>query len=157
LARDEIEFAWVMQPMPKGLKMIAGNSTASTPGNGTFDCLMPVLGITRGGTSGTSIPTQCQQGDDLRTVLVFPQCWDGVNLDSPDHKSHMSHAQRYWTGDPLRQYRCPDSHPVVLPQITYVTSYPVPAGGNPSSRRRTADKRTGFAAKVRKEKSAAAQ
>ena len=30
-------------------------------------------------------------------------------------------------------------------------------GGNPSSRRRTADKRTAFAAKVRKEKSAAAQ
>jgi hypothetical protein len=51
----------------------------------------------------------------------------------------MSHAQRYWTGDPLRQYRCPDSHPVVLPQITYVTSYPVPAGGNTSSWRLSSD------------------
>jgi hypothetical protein len=129
----------ILQPMPKGLKMIAGSSTSSAPGNGSFDCLMPELGITRSGISGTSIPTQCQQGDDLRTVLVFPQCWDGVNLDSPDHKSHMSHAQRYWTGDPLRQYRCPDSHPVVPPQITYVTSYPVPAGGNTSSWRLSSD------------------
>ena len=129
----------VMQPMPKGLKMIAGTSTSSTPGNGSFDCLMPVLGITRIGTSGTSIPTRCQQGDDLRTVLVFPQCWDGVNLDSPDHKSHMSFPIKYWTGDPLRQYRCPASHPVVLPQITYVTSYEVPAGGNTSGWRLSSD------------------
>ena len=23
---------------------------------------------------------------------MFPQCWDGVNLDAPDHKSHMAYG-----------------------------------------------------------------
>ena len=25
----------------------------------------------------------------LRAQVFFPACWDGKNLDSPDHKSHM--------------------------------------------------------------------
>ena len=39
----------------------------------------------------------------------------------------------YWTGDPLRQYRCPARDPVVLPQITYLVSYDIPADGNTSA------------------------
>ena len=30
---------------------------------------------------------QCKGG--IRSNLLFPTCWDGVNLDSPDHKSHV--------------------------------------------------------------------
>jgi hypothetical protein len=44
----------------------------------------------------------------------FPQCWDGVNLDSPDHKSHMAEA----TGS-----GCPSTHPVALPHISYEVYY----------------------------------
>ena len=36
-------------------------------------------------------------------------CWDGKNLDSPDHQSHVS----YGNGN----YKCTASHPVVIPQI----------------------------------------
>lgn len=37
-----------------------------------------------------SLPTgPCPQG--LRTQIVFPSCWDGKNLDSSDHQSHMSY------------------------------------------------------------------
>jgi hypothetical protein len=27
----------------------------------------------------------------IMTSLRFPTCWDGVNLDSPDHMAHMSY------------------------------------------------------------------
>lgn len=42
-------------------------------------------------------------------VLRFPACWDGDNLDSPNHKSHMAHL-----GD---NRRCPSTHPFLLPEL----------------------------------------
>ncbi|TVY80377.1 hypothetical protein LSUE1_G005036 [Lachnellula suecica] len=39
---------------------------------------------------------------------MWDRCWDGVNLDSVDHKTHVA----YPTGAD-----CPASHPVQLPQI----------------------------------------
>ncbi len=51
--------------------------------------------------------------------IEFPQCWDGRNLDSPDHKSHM----RYASGG------CPASHPVAMPEITYAVMFRVPSTG----------------------------
>jgi hypothetical protein len=44
------------------------------------------------------------------------RCWDGVNLDSPDHKSHVTYPINgsFEGGSP-----CPASHPVRLPQLFY--------------------------------------
>jgi len=42
-------------------------------------------------------------------------CWDGKNLDSPDHKSHVSYSGNGASGGGA----CPSSHPVKLPQIMY--------------------------------------
>ena len=33
----------------------------------------------------------CPPGDLLEFRVVFPQCWDGVNLTSEDQRSHMSY------------------------------------------------------------------
>ncbi|KAH6641133.1 hypothetical protein F5144DRAFT_618747 [Chaetomium tenue] len=48
----------------------------------------------------------------------FPTCWDGKNLDSPDHMSHMSYPElgTFESGGP-----CPESHPVRVPQLMYET------------------------------------
>ncbi|KAI1789216.1 WSC-domain-containing protein [Ganoderma leucocontextum] len=52
--------------------------------------------------------------DGMRAQVFFPTCWDGVNLDSPDHKAHMAYPiQNYNTGD------CPDTHPVHLVSLFY--------------------------------------
>ncbi|TFK82879.1 WSC-domain-containing protein [Polyporus arcularius HHB13444] len=52
--------------------------------------------------------------DGLRAQVFFPSCWDGNNLDSADHKSHMSYPiQNYNSGD------CPDSHPIQLVSLFY--------------------------------------
>ncbi|EJF58364.1 WSC-domain-containing protein [Dichomitus squalens LYAD-421 SS1] len=52
--------------------------------------------------------------DGMRAEVFFPSCWDGVNLDSSDHKSHLSYPiQNFNSGD------CPDSHPVHLVSLFY--------------------------------------
>ena len=33
-------------------------------------------------------PTKCPSG--IRAQVNFPSCWDGKNVDSPDHKSHVA-------------------------------------------------------------------
>lgn len=44
------------------------------------------------------------------------RCWDGQNLDSPDHKSHVAYGQGSGaTGGGA----CPSTHPVKLPQVMY--------------------------------------
>ena len=53
-------------------------------------------------------------------IVSFPPCWDGVNLDSPDHISHMSFR---------RGSGCPASHPVQVPKVTEVFRYPVNISG----------------------------
>ena len=69
--------------------------------------------------SDLPFPQLASQETVCACTSTFPQCWDGINLDSPDHKSHMSVPELFWSGDPERQYRCPRSHPVVLPLITF--------------------------------------
>jgi hypothetical protein len=49
-------------------------------------------------------------------IIKFPECWDGVHTDSPDHISHMAYA----TG-----MGCPSSHPVRVPALTMVVRYPI--------------------------------
>jgi hypothetical protein len=51
-------------------------------------------------------------------MYAILSCWDGKNLDSPDHKSHVAYPESgtFETGG-----TCPKSHPVKIPQILYET------------------------------------
>jgi hypothetical protein len=71
-----------------------------------------------------TIPSGCAGAQRLDLQVAFPQCWDGVNLDSPDHRSHMA-----W---PLKRGGCPGNHPVVLPQLTVNVHDEIPAGTDPA-------------------------
>ena len=66
-------------------------------------------------------PKPCPGG--IRSTIIFPQCWDGKNLDSPDHQSHMFNTIKMdgFTNAPP----CPASHPVRMPQVTYETVWDV--------------------------------
>lgn len=48
----------------------------------------------------------------------FPTCWDGVNLDSPNHREHVAYPE---TGTFESGGKCPSTHPVRLPQILLET------------------------------------
>ncbi|CAG8951193.1 hypothetical protein HYFRA_00007940 [Hymenoscyphus fraxineus] len=59
-------------------------------------------------TDTTELPkTFC--GGGIRVNTFFPTCWNGVDLDTPDHKSHVAYPDR---GAP-----CPATHPVEIPQV----------------------------------------
>lgn len=56
--------------------------------------------------------------DGLRAQIFFPSCWDGKNLDSPDHRSHMSYPVDSHEFGP-----CPLSHPVRFISLFYETIF----------------------------------
>jgi hypothetical protein len=53
----------------------------------------------------------CPNG--LRSQVFFPSCWNGKDLDSPDHKSHMAYPDRVDSG------KCPSTHPKRLISLFY--------------------------------------
>ncbi|KAH6682911.1 hypothetical protein B0J14DRAFT_134100 [Halenospora varia] len=67
------------------------------------------------GTDSVEIPfdTKCKM---IRQTIIFPTCWDGKNLDSPDHKSHVAYGSSKGADG---GGTCPSTHPVKLPQIMY--------------------------------------
>jgi hypothetical protein len=102
-----------IQPFPAGLRMIAGDAKASSAQEHSYwGCHNNYIG------HPSTIPN-CPQGDDVVMYVIFPQCWDGVNLDSADHKSHMAYPSNG---------ACPSTHPVAIPEIMFNVYYPQPAG-----------------------------
>jgi hypothetical protein len=53
--------------------------------------------------------------DGVRLELVFPSCWNGNDLDSSDHQSHMAFP------DLVQDGNCPDSHPTRIITLFYET------------------------------------
>jgi hypothetical protein len=67
----------------------------------------------------------CPVGNRIFFTLGAPNCWNGKNLDSPDHRSHLAYAGYGDTG----KYRCPKTHPVLIPAFSleafwYVSEMP---------------------------------
>lgn len=102
-----------VQPLPDGLRMVAGDMGAYSPAQRhSWEGPPRVFECESTGAAGETIPT-CPANSKVLMTLSFPQCWDGVNLDSPDHKSHLS----YRVGD--AGGRCPASHPKPIPEISF--------------------------------------
>ncbi|KAH8672838.1 hypothetical protein BGZ60DRAFT_430144 [Tricladium varicosporioides] len=67
-----------------------------------------------GANDTTELPKKYCAGG-IRVNTFFPtccnRCWDGKNLDSPDHKSHVAYPAGQSLGG------CPSTHPVQIPQV----------------------------------------
>jgi Domain of unknown function (DUF1996) len=59
----------------------------------------------------------CYSG--LRLEIQFPSCWNGKDVDSPNHKDHVKFPNLLKTGE------CPDGYGVRLPVLFYETIYAV--------------------------------
>lgn len=100
--------------IPRGLRMIFG-----------FDHRFPDKKIKRwkcagGGGEFETIPeVNCPADQQLMVTLGAPNCWDGKNLDSPDHRSHMAYGSYNSWGENV----CPDTHPVNIPSFTMLISW----------------------------------
>ena len=116
---------------PPGLRMIAGpggSSEAIYWQCGHFENAREGGGGSSGPSSRTIPNCPANQYSHVQANIVFPKCWDGRNLDSADHRSHMSHA----AGD-LRNGSCPASHPVELPQIKLRVMFSTSSSSRPTS------------------------
>ncbi|KAF1841807.1 uncharacterized protein K460DRAFT_291643 [Cucurbitaria berberidis CBS 394.84] len=110
----------------KGFRMLAGSATNTdpskvklsnichrcwtSPSESTF-----VGGAPCSGSDTVAIPKdpKCKL---IRQTIIFPTCWDGKNLDSPDHQSHVAYGQG---GGANGGGACPSTHPTKLPQVMY--------------------------------------
>ena len=68
----------------------------------------------------------CPVGARLMILVDAPNCWDGVNLDSADHRSHMA-----WATGPYYQGQffnaCPADHPYMIPDMEVQIAFTVDA------------------------------
>jgi hypothetical protein len=109
-----------VQPFPRELKLLAGDPMAERAQPASrigFECVRPdaQAGLAPVTRPSTAVP-QCATGTQLAGRVVFPNCWNGHDLDSADHKSHMAFAK---TG------RCPASHPIAVPRLILVATWTV--------------------------------
>ena len=108
-----------VKAFPAGFRVVAGDATA-TSAQGLRTTFWHCRGL-RGPEAGpgfgpTETPPNCPAENPLTLHVLFPECWDGVSVDSPDHKSHVAYG-RFGT--------CPASHPVVLPSLALISHYPI--------------------------------
>jgi hypothetical protein len=113
---------------PAQLRMIAGDAKTSTNVDDSthWGCLNRYIG------NFQSIPTECTPDDDLNATVIFPQCWDGRNMDSADHKSHMAYTLSEQRG-------CPSSHPVAIPEISINVRFDITPSSDVSKWRLSSD------------------
>lgn len=124
-----------VQAYPAGLRIIAGDMTSSVPQEHMFWNCIGADGSEGQRTKG--IPSSCVAGSTVEIAITFPDCWDGVNLDSPDHKSHMSYTIQLQTAPWTRN--CPRSHPIQVPQLTEKLYYTVFETGSTARWRLSSD------------------
>lgn len=55
---------------------------------------------------------------------MYFSCWDGVNLDSPNHQDHVAYGTGGFGGADGGG-NCPSSHPVKIPQLMYEIMFDV--------------------------------
>jgi hypothetical protein len=99
---------------PAGLKVIAGDSTATTAQSRAITGWR-CSGIRPGTLAAT--PVACPAGSHAVLVMRFPDCWNGKDLDSADHQSHMAYRVRG---------TCPTGFPVRVPRLALNVHYALP-------------------------------
>ncbi|KEI38605.1 uncharacterized protein L969DRAFT_62718 [Mixia osmundae IAM 14324] len=109
---------------PDGFSMVAGTPSLRSYADTleqraiSFVCLAYTAGKSYPQTSFIP-PYDCPDG--LRAQVFFPSCWDGINANSSDHKSHMAYP------DGMDNGACPSTHPVRLVSLFYETTFSVTA------------------------------
>ncbi|MBX7539384.1 DUF1996 domain-containing protein [Qipengyuania sphaerica] len=115
--------------IPRGLKYVFGHPNGSVK----FKCVQEWTPV-RESDSMPDALSGCGAGQKLMVSIASPSCWDGRNLDSADHRSHVSMEVR----DGTRTY-CPASHPYALAQFTMTVEWSIETGDMPALWRFSSD------------------
>lgn len=115
------------ETFPQGFRWISGNprNTSQYAATGRYQC---------GGSTAIwrSIPTSCPPGKGFQLTESLSSCWDGKTFNTPNDTPTAPSSNMAYVVDAAGN--CPASHPVPLPQLTFVTNYgPDAVGGRFSS------------------------
>jgi hypothetical protein len=138
-----------IQPFPKHLRMIAGNANAKVESESSADFACVNESAKNYLTGVGKVIPACAKSTTGRIVdgyirlkVEFPNCWDGKNLDSPDHKSHMAYANGGHKDAKGNWYypenKCPTTHPIPVPQVTEIFDFEVTDAVNGTNKWRLA-------------------
>jgi hypothetical protein len=106
-----------MTAFKPGFRMIAGDPMAKKASKASLchRCMGNGEGFAPcDAKDSAELPTKYCPGG-IRATVIFPSCWNGKDLDSPDHKSHVAYSNGGGLGTP----NCPSTHPVAIPQVMY--------------------------------------
>lgn len=107
--------------LPRGMRYIFGyNMATGESDHFYFNCDGPTA------TPGhypdiVTAAKNCPVGNRLGAILTGPDCWDGRNLNSADHRSHVG----YTSFNDRGQLVCPKNKPYILPVFTMGAWYTV--------------------------------
>jgi hypothetical protein len=119
--------------MPNGIKFIFGYNMTTMSGGPmqagwdrdgeVFDCqirnsggALAVPGLFH--NIADVVAAGCPANSFLRVSITPPTCWDGKNLDTPDHRSHVVYADGPMVTS-AGERSCPADHPYYLPNLAY--------------------------------------
>ncbi|MBM9506332.1 DUF1996 domain-containing protein [Streptomyces sp. KK5PA1] len=102
--------------MPRFLRMMTGDPAAGTQGLALAHAAWGCAGFP---DRHTMLYPRCPDGDRLTRTLDFPGCWNGLDTDSFNHRTHVAFAGPNGS--------CPPGT-FPIPQLHIVVSYDVPPG-----------------------------
>jgi len=113
-----------------GFRMLVGDAARRelNPGTERQNCFRCYTGPNYGGDTGAPCMDNRVDTPDLpkkpcaggiRTNVAFPTCWDGKTLDTPNHQDHVAYPVNGPANFLANPGRCPDTHPVQIPQLMY--------------------------------------
>jgi hypothetical protein len=112
--RDMAADPTTVQSFPPDFRMIAGDHDATSPQRPLivgWACRHASDGLK--GIWTSDVPT-CGAHENLVFRVRFPDCWNGRDLDSPDHMSHVAYG---------KNGVCPRGFPVAVPRVSMTVAY----------------------------------
>ena len=104
--------------LPNGIRFIFGRNmlNLAEPETGAvfFGCDGPTAVPGNRYNNFEEAQAGCPVGNRIGVKISAPDCWDGKNLDSADHRSHVAYGSFGSWG----YYKCPTSHPFVIPAFS---------------------------------------
>lgn len=93
---------------PAGLMMLAGSPNATEPQPRSRIAYRCIGRNSR--SKATALPRRCRRSQKLASFIRFPDCWNGHELDTPNHRDHVAYS---------RKGLCPTGFPYSMPILAY--------------------------------------
>jgi hypothetical protein len=130
-AKDIIARGDIPSNLPRGLRGIFGWNYATPsipqPINKEWKCVNVWTPVGTPGTMEEAL-AQCKPGMKLMGTVHQPVCWNGTELDSVDHRSHLAEQGYYNKASGDYRVVCSKTHPYVIPGFILTPEWTIGEG-----------------------------